>query len=769
MTMRYFPYRPLFVYLLLPLLGSVGMASTAHAQEDTSADLPHVAIEHVDAVGYPDQVLVSVLVRDDDGYVHRDLSADAFVLQEDEQQIDAVEVVLSPTVTTIAVVLDIHRGLTPDALYAEIGDTLNEFMEQLPRNAQDRRKVFTSTSPAGESAAIEVHWIVPSVDGNAPFEKANITNLHIAEDTQNEIQDTIENRADDNEQTDVYAAIHQAVDREPDSVIVLSNGQDRTEDTDLLNSAGEQAQQQDIPIHVVEFAIETPAEDTRSALHAVAEDTNGIYELLVVDTQINQNQLDVVEALVQAVVGNICGSSTYLLAYVPPGPAREQEDPTAAHTERSIQIGLKDTPDLIAQATYTPAPAPDNIQLDTLPIHASGYPTVTMVFTPENVAHRAPSPPLTLDTIDVAINGASLAAFGEDGREQLSLQRTSTTGAESIGLVVDLRMIDANQQADQSLASAFVDAVISQPQLRGMSRLALFANTTFSPQVGQASAEIFQTDYSRMLNSSLRLPDFIEKTEGDIGDALARAIVATADDAAAADEPAHVVVFSNEVLPFDSYDRVLALAHERHVMIHVLTSAPAPDVHPRLKHLAHGTGGEVYHQATPRQLEQFASSLADARPAGYETEFLSPLLADGEPISLTLGLRDTDVMRTTVQQAEISGEPIIAPPVFLVRLLQVGAAVLIFILFARFARIPTPGQMPGVVRGKPAPTGAGSTAGNVSDSQAVLQEIDHAPPDERLDRALEALASYGSQHINQRRIQHEEDRNDLPPESFWNN
>jgi hypothetical protein len=730
----------------------IRMAPVAQAQDEYTYTLN---IEHIDQVQYPERIFVSVLVQDADGNVPPALSPDAFDIREQREPMSDVRIVRTPEVITIAVVADIHRGLDATML-TQIGNSVNALVDALPRDEQ----AFVTTSPMGEQVIIELLQVFP---GNPQFEQ-NIegpTTDHAAStQTLADISASVRNTVADDSESELYTAIQAAVEASPDSVVVLSNGLDSANDATVLDAAISSATDQDIAVYAVEFvpeaATDPEAADTEDTpLNMLAEATGGEHIVSVVGEEqtLTEKQQTDIQNLAQT-ISQADGSSTYLLSYEPANLEAQERQVTVQVVEDGRYASNE------ADLDYTPMQ-----RIELMPAHldieASGYPTVTVTFLPETEGYQAVTPTHTLsDDLRLSLDDRLLEALEGEQAEAFSLSPGSQHGAESIGLVVDLRNIEDHAAAQESLPWSFIERAGNAP-LDGQSRMALFANSTY-PFPEDKNPEVFHPtpDYNRLRNESFGEKEFLNNVGGSIISPLQTAIDATAEDARQAREPAHVVVFTNADLSSEDYDNLLQQARDERVTVHVVTSSERKDVHPRLENLARGTGGVFVPNANASgaALGDLIDQIARARAQTYELQFLSPILGTGETISLTLSLADGTVEDGTAIPAITEGEPITNPPRLIVLLLQGLAFVGTAGLLIRYASTATdsvpplsdrppelqPQQEEDVPPTPPNPLLSGSEP----PANPGLQNQDI----QRLELTLSALAAYGNQRIRARSL-----------------
>jgi hypothetical protein len=742
----------------------IAWAPAAQAEETPPAS-PRIQIEQIDAAGYPERIWLSVLAQDEHGDVLQGLTLDDFVIKDQRAPVDALTIEREPEVLTIALVIDTHRGVEATML-SMIGNSTNALIDALPHN----EGVFATTSPTSETTIIELLPIFPE---NSQFSQEileSTANRAISYQQIDTIAARITDTVADNSRSDLYGAIQTAVEQEPTSIVVLSNGLDRTQDQALLDAAAERAKERNIAIHVVGFVLEDGANDNPAptALELLADDTGGSYRSFAVDATApvppeadedkqqlaDEDKQQLVELAQQ--ISQAQSSSTYLLSYA-------LRDTPAAQRERQLTIQLADDQQYAASATYTPLPPIDQTQPAFLndAIVASGYPEVSVTLVPETAAHRALTPTSVLtDMIHITLDG-----IANPLTEYVSLHPEARVGAESIALVVDLRDIGVggmpnDEEMLNSVPVHFIDTA-STSQLGIQSRMALFANSTYTFSEG-ASPQVFDVHHNVIWNEALGVPEFRQALSGDMVAPLRTAIAATAADARQRGEPAHVILFSSTGLPIGVYDTLIQQAREARVTIHVVASRPVDD--PRLASLAHGTGGIfVPNMPAPgTEMRSFQNQLAQVRPLSYTLEFLSPIVAAGQPLSITVGLSETT--QTILHTARHDGPPIIDPPwpliVLLLGVVWVGAGGW-FVFFASTRPAGVPFWHPLLQLLNRSEKSSSPEA--ASDVLPPLEPTSLGPPLDRarLETTLAALAAYGHQQRKERSMGNDDD------DGFW--
>ncbi len=583
------------------------------------AQSPNLSVEitELNALGFPENVQITAVIRDDHGLVISDLDPDAFSVTEQENAVDNLTIEKKPEINEIIVILDVSEMLNQQISNA-ISSSNIEFFTQLFSDVESHAPPFF----------FQATIIVPGDNGRVLQQFEAITN---SEDVNQAIANgaTFGNRPTG--KTKLFEAVKMAIQARPDHVVVLSDGADAAGTSDNITQLVEQAQTNGVTIHALEHRLNAPGESL-TPLGQLAEATSGTYK---------QNPDTAEITTLVETIRSQAAPSIYVLKYHSPLP----ENDTQTHTV-TLSVHLATGGSGIAQDTYTAPLAAWNEAIPTdMLIEASGYPTITLALRPLNSAYRRPNPPVMTATVNLAMGDQIISDTVGLTRETRLSDSYDETAADNVALVLDLEGTNIEKRKD--LIETFILEMDRIRETTGIaSQMALFV-----PGKPSHSRETFTEDHGGLLNQSLRNADFLAELEELSGwevllTTIERAIEQTDTARQEYQRPGHVVVFTDFPLALEACETILAHARQHGVALHIVQST-APVVE-RLQSLAASTYGIHLVPSPEEGLNELVQAVADARPTFYTATFTSPFLSDGQSYPLTVSLDDV------TQEMEVS-------------------------------------------------------------------------------------------------------------------
>lgn len=592
----------------ISLFYSAGVPGAVAQASDVDID-----ITELNALGFPENVQITAIVRDGRGLVVRDLDQDAFTVTEQGRAVDDLTIAQEPAINEIIFILDVS-----EALNQQISDAISN----------SNREFFTQLFSHDEVLAAPVFFqatiMIPGDNDKALQQFKEITdaegvNKAIANGT------TPGNRPTG--KTKLFEAVETAIQSQPAHLVVLSDGTDVAGTPEKVSQLVDEAQTNGVTVHALEHR-RNAADAPPTPLGQLAAATSGTYL---------QNPDPAAITTLVEVIRSQAAPSSYVLNYHSPLPEHDAQIRTVI-----LSVHLATGGSGIVQTTYTALPADwDEATPDEILIEASGYPTMTLELRPLNRVYRRPHPPVLRATVSLTIGDQVISDTLRLTEHPRLADPYDEPAADNIALVVDLA--GANVTTRTALVEAFVRDLDAIREKTGIaSRLALFV-----PGKPSNTTETFTDDHGGLLNQSLRNVDFLAVPE-ELPDAevllttevllatIERAIERTDTARQEYQRPGHVIVFTDLPLSLGVCEAVLTQARQHGVAVHIVQLTPPATATPQA--LTSSTHGLHLVNPTPEQWQELVNVIAAARPTFYTATFTSPLIGDGASYPLQVSL-----------------------------------------------------------------------------------------------------------------------------------
>jgi hypothetical protein len=614
-----------------------------------------------DSTAHPQMELL-VEARDAYGHAIRDLKPSNYVIEEASQLVASSSLEVAPArvgsqPVTIAVVADISTLLSDDYLAA-----VKEDLRALALGLLDDQTVAAEVGLfVPRSAAIGQQLDV------LPFtsDKTSATS-------------TLDSLAPREGRTDLYnaiaATINATADRAaqrggPAFVVVMSDGMDETSivggGIEGANEAARIAENRRVQVFTLGYGDEL--KQGAAKLAQLADRSKGQFA-----PNPDQSGLD---SFIERFHGSTQGG-IYTLRYRSSLPANGETMPLQVRLKLDGLEASASTDVLLPRPPDAHSPVQMAMELD-----SSTYPTITLLTRP--ITHLRRTAVLSPEqSLRLLLDGEALDVPLQVKPE--ALPAADPAAAQSVAVLLDA--YGQEKQALQEQAVTFLMAETDVP-----SRAALFL-----PGAAAAPTE-YTHDHNALINN-LNQASPRASSPADLAALLRQAIESAAEDGVTHQRPAYVLLFSNRQLDADTRSQTLALARERGVTLHVVSTRES--VGEGNQRLATASGGQLWQNSNAAQMQELASSIAADSAVRYRVQATLPLLADGQERTLALELGQ--IKAETNLTPQIAGPAAVQPGLPLVAMLLVfGAGALLLgagalvppLLRERRLRCPTCGRV----------------------------------------------------------------------------
>lgn len=593
----------------ISLFYSAGVPGAVAQAPDVDID-----ITELNALGFPENVQITAVIRDGRGLVVRDLDRDAFTVTEQGIAVDDLTITQKAAINEIIVILDVSEALNQQISVA-ISNSNREFFTQL----------FSHDEALAAPVFFQATIMIPG-DNDKPLQP-------FKEITDSEgVNQVIATGATPGNRptgkTKLFEAVEAAIQAQPAHLVVLSDGTDAAGTPEKVTELVDEAQTNGVTVHALEHR-RNAGDAPPTPLGQLAEATSGTYL---------QNPDPAAITTLVDVIRSQAAPSSYVLNYHSPLPEHDAQIRTVILSVRLATGGSG-----IAQTTYTAPPADwDEATPDEILIEASGYPTMTLELRPWNRVYRRPHPSVLTATVSLTVGDQVISDTLRLTEHPRLADPYDESAADNIALVVDLA--GANVITRTALVEAFVRELDAIREKTGIaSRLALFV-----PGKPSNTTETFTDDHGGLLNQSLRNVDFLAVPE-ELPNAevllttevllatIERAIERTDTARQEYQRPGHVIVFTDLPLSLGVCEAVLRQARQHGVALHIVQSTPPATATPQaLTSSTHGL--HLVNPTTTEQWQELVHVIAAARPTFYTATFPSRLLADGASYPLQVSL-----------------------------------------------------------------------------------------------------------------------------------